>query len=91
MALQGALHDVPDDEYLEAMRAGIKLANSRGVTAVHDKDGWLGALRLWRQLEERGQLTLRVWQSIPHDGLDDAVASRDALGLRQPATCSSAT
>ena len=44
----------PDDEYLEAMRAGVKLANARGVTAVHDKDGWLGALRLWQQLEERG-------------------------------------
>ena len=55
---------VPDDAYLDAMRAGIKLANARGVTSVHDKDGWLGALRLWRRLEERGQLTLRVWQSI---------------------------
>ena len=30
---------VPDDEYLEAMRAGSKLAAARGVTAVHDKDG----------------------------------------------------
>ena len=27
------------------MRAGVRLANARGVTAVHDKDGWLGALR----------------------------------------------
>ncbi len=67
-----------DEEYLVAMRAGIKLANARGVTAVHDKDGWLGALRLWQQLEERGSLTLRVWQSIPHDRLDEAVA----VGLR---------
>jgi predicted amidohydrolase YtcJ len=69
---------LPDDQYLEAMRAGVKLANARGVTAVHDKDGWLGALRLWQQLEERGHLTLRVWQSIPHDRLDQAVA----VGLR---------
>ena len=53
---------VPDAEYLEAMRAGVKLAASRGVTAVHDKDGWLGALRLWQQLDQR---TLRVWQSVP--------------------------
>ena len=44
-----------------------ELAAARGVTAVHDKDGWLGALRLWQQLEEAGALTLRVWQSIPHD------------------------
>jgi len=73
---------VPDDAYLEAMRAGVRLANARGVTSVHDKDGWLGALRLWRQLEERGQLTLRVWQSIPADLLDAAasVGLRSGLG-----------
>jgi predicted amidohydrolase YtcJ len=69
---------VSDDAYLEAMRAGVKLASSRGVTSVHDKDGWLGALRLWRKLEERGQLTLRVWQSIPAD----LVESAQAVGLR---------
>ena len=68
----------PDEEYLAAMRAGIKLASSRGVTAVHDKDGWLGALRLWRQLEEAGSLSLRVWQSIPHD----RVAEASAVGIR---------
>ena len=68
---------VPDDEYVEAMRVGVKLANSRGVTAVHDKDGWLGALRLWQQLEERGSLSLRVWQSIPHDQLDARRRDRD--------------
>jgi len=61
---------VADAEYLDAMRSGIKLASSRGVTAVHDKDGWLGALRLWQQLDEQGTLTLRVWQSIPADELD---------------------
>src|SRR2546430_3703157 len=55
-----------------SMRAGVRLANERGVTSVHDKDGWLGALRLWRQLEERGSLTLRVWQSIPYEKLDHA-------------------
>ena len=30
---------------LEACRAGLRIAASRGVTAIHDKDGWLGALR----------------------------------------------
>src|SRR6478752_2003043 len=74
----------PDDEYLDAMRVGIQLANSRGVTAVHDKDGWLGALRLWRQLEERGSLTLRVWQSIPHDRLGDAAAIGMRSGMGSP-------
>jgi predicted amidohydrolase YtcJ len=73
---------VSDDAYLEAMREGVRLANARGVTSVHDKDGWLGALRLWRKLEERGQLTLRVWQSIPADlvGAAREVGLRSGLG-----------
>ncbi len=75
---------VSDDDYLNAMRTGIRLANERGVTAVHDKDGWLGALRLWQQLEQRGQLTLRVWQSIPHDALDAAATVGLRSGLGSP-------
>jgi predicted amidohydrolase YtcJ len=57
--------DISDDEYVEAMRAGVRLAATRGVTAVHDKDGWLGALRFWQRLEREGSLGLRVWQSLP--------------------------
>ena len=92
VAVQGAAHGrLRRRTTSTAMRAGVRLANSRGVTAVHDKDGWLGALRLWQQLEERGQLTLRVWQSIPHDALDAAVAVGLRSGLRQPATAGSAT
>src|SRR5204863_9966853 len=73
---------VDDDEYLEAMRRGLKLAASRGVTAVHDKDGWLGALRLWQQLETMGALTLRVWQAVPAEqvGVLRAPGIRSALG-----------
>jgi predicted amidohydrolase YtcJ len=75
---------VSDEAYLEAMREGVRLANARGVTAVHDKDGWLGALRLWRKLEERGQLTLRVWQSIPHELVGEAAAVGLRSGLGSP-------
>jgi predicted amidohydrolase YtcJ len=71
--------ETTDDEYVEAMRAGVRLANSRGVTAVHDKDGWLGAPRLWRRLAEESALSLRVWQSLPHDMLDALVE----MGLPQ--------
>jgi predicted amidohydrolase YtcJ len=56
---------IPDDEYVSAMRAAVKVAQARGVTCVHDKDGWLGAVRLWQQLEPQ----LRVWQSVPHESL----------------------
>ena len=70
-----------DDEYVEAMRAGVKLANARGVTAVHDKDGWLGALRLWQRLRRETGLNLRVWQSLPHAFLDELEAIDFTAGL----------
>jgi predicted amidohydrolase YtcJ len=74
--------ETSDDEYVEAMRAGIKVANARGVTAVHDKDGWLGALRLFQRIREDGTLTLRVWQSLPHTFLHnlEAIDFRAGLG-----------
>jgi hypothetical protein len=56
---------IPADEYVRAMRVGVKLAHERGVTCVHDKDGWLGAAGLWQQLDPQ----LRVWQSVPAEML----------------------
>jgi predicted amidohydrolase YtcJ len=67
--------EISDDEYVSAMREGLRVAASRGVTAVHDKDGWIGALRFWQQLDD---LTLRVWQSFPADHVDRLAE----LGLR---------
>ena len=69
---------IHDDEYVDAMREGLRVAASRGVTAVHDKDGWIGALRLWQSLAAERLLTLRVWQSLPAEQVD-ALAG---LGLR---------
>jgi predicted amidohydrolase YtcJ len=57
------------DEMLAACRAGLRIAASRGVTAVHDKDGWMGSLELFQRLREAEELTLRVWQSIPAERL----------------------
>jgi predicted amidohydrolase YtcJ len=65
-------------EMVEASREGIRIAAARGVTSVHDKDGWLGALAVWQELREEGGLTLRVWQSLPHEHID-ALAE---IGLR---------
>jgi predicted amidohydrolase YtcJ len=59
--------ETPEDEWVDAMRAGLRIANGRGVTSVHDKDGWLGALRFWQRLRSEDALTLRVWQSLPHE------------------------
>ena len=63
-----------EDEWVEATRAGLKLANSRGVGAIHDKDGWLGAPGIFQRLRDEGNLSLRVWGSIPHEQLDSAAA-----------------
>lgn len=73
--------ETPDDEYLAAMRDGVKVAASRGVTALHDKDGWLGAIGLWQRIEAQGGLPLRVWQSTPADRLPHL----RELGLRSGA------
>ena len=72
------------DEYVDAMRGGLKLAAARGVTAVHDKDGWVGALGLWQRLEAEGALSLRVWQSLPHDRLEElrSLPVRSGFGSR---------
>jgi len=58
------------EEMVDASRDGIRLANARGVVAVHDKDGWLGALAVFQELQREGALTMRVWQSLPHDHID---------------------
>ena len=58
------------EEMVAASREGIRIANARGVTSVHDKDGWLGALAVWQELRREDALTLRVWQSLPHESID---------------------
>ena len=76
--------ETTDDQYVEAMRGAIKLANSRGVTAVHDKDGWLGAPRFWQRLDSEGALSLRVWQSLPAEKADELAEVGIAGGFGGP-------
>ena len=70
--------EIAEDDYLDAMRDGLRVAASRGVTAVHDKDGWIGALRFWQALAGEGSFSLRVWQSLPAEEVDRLAA----LGVR---------
>ncbi len=75
---------VPDGEYVRVMRDGLRVAAARGVVCVHDKDGWLGAIRLWQRLHEQRSLTLRVWQSVPHEHLDRLAAIGVRPGIGDP-------
>jgi predicted amidohydrolase YtcJ len=70
------------DEWVEATRAGVRLANSRGVGAIHDKDGWLGAPGIFQRLRDEGNLSLRVWGSLPHESVGHAreLALRSGFG-----------
>jgi predicted amidohydrolase YtcJ len=70
-----------EDEMVDAAREGVRIAVARGVTAVHDKDGWLGALGVWQRLREEGSLQLRVWQSLPADQVEHAAALRIRSGF----------
>ena len=67
---------VTEDEWVEATREGIKVAHGRGVAAIHDKDGWLGANAIFARIHERDGLTLRVWQSLPHERVGELTALR---------------
>jgi predicted amidohydrolase YtcJ len=72
----------PEDELVHATQEGLKVAASRGVVAIHDKDGWLGAPRIFQRIAERDGLTLRVWQSVPYERLPEleAVTLRSGIG-----------
>ncbi len=56
---------------------GLRIAAGRGVVAIHDKDGWLGAPGIFQRVAERDGLSLRVWQSIPYERLPEL----EALGI----------
>jgi predicted amidohydrolase YtcJ len=76
------LHVRPShEEMVAASREGIRLASSRGVVAVHDKDGWLGALAVFQELQAERALTLRIWQSLPHDHVDGLTEIGISSGL----------
>ncbi|HEX5800024.1 MAG TPA: amidohydrolase, partial [Gaiellaceae bacterium] len=74
--------ETTEDEWVEATRAGVRLANSRGVGAIHDKDGWLGSPGIFQRLRDEGSLSLRVWGSLPHEAVEHArgLALRSGFG-----------
>jgi predicted amidohydrolase YtcJ len=58
------------EETLDAVRAAVPAAHAAGVTGIHDKDGARGAPEAFAVLRDAGELTLRVWQSVPNADAD---------------------
>ena len=72
-----------EEALLEIMQDGIRFLHSLGLTGVYDARLMGGvegapALKAWQCLNERGELDLRCWSSIPGERIDEAIA----LGLR---------
>ena len=58
-------------EQLDALRAALPVLASRGVTGLHDKDGWIDCIGVVRELRASdGELPLRIWHSTPADRMD---------------------
>jgi len=73
MALvEGIIPEPSYDQRLSALHAAQRALNAFGITAVHDFDSWSCYLSL-RQMEEIGELSVRVMKSIPFDHLDEAI------------------
>ncbi len=78
MALVERLRPQPTlDEVAVTLRQALALLHRAGLTGLHNFDG-PPALAALQVLRERGELTLRVQQSVPLEHLDEAVG----LGLR---------
>jgi predicted amidohydrolase YtcJ len=59
-------------EQLDAVRAALPELSRRGVTAIHDKDGWLDCIAVVRELRASdGELPLRIWHSTPANRMDE--------------------
>lgn len=65
------------DQVQAALRAGVREANRLGLTGAGSMEG-PGAFAVLQRLRREGGLSLRIYESIPADCLDEAIA----LGIR---------
>ncbi len=84
MLLEGAMKAVREvipqptaEEKVEALRAGMRESNRLGLTGAGSMEQ-ADALTALQKLRTAGEMTMRIYHSIPADSLDHALA----LGLR---------
>lgn len=56
---------IAPDEHAALMRQALAMCASFGITSVHDMDGGAKALAAYRALDERGELSMRIY--VPCD------------------------
>jgi hypothetical protein len=66
------------EQQLDALKRAVKRLNSFGITAAGDADWRKGRLGLFREAEDKGLLSLRVFMMLSPDDIDAAVY----LGLK---------
>lgn len=81
--IKAVIPDPGSKDIVAAMQDGISHLHSLGLTGIHDvrlMGGLEGAtaLNAWQLLNEKDELTLRCWVSLPGERLEEAAA----LGLR---------
>lgn len=81
--IKAVIPEPTSKEIAAAMQDGISHLHSLGLTGIHDvrlMGGLEGAtaLKAWQLLNEKDELTLRCWVSLPGERLEEAAA----LGLR---------
>lgn len=67
------------EEYVTAIRQGIRAAHAQGVTGVHDKDP-VACFQAFQTLLARGELGLRVTNSVPEEALQAVLETGIASG-----------
>ncbi|OGF55223.1 MAG: hypothetical protein A2Z21_03085 [Candidatus Fraserbacteria bacterium RBG_16_55_9] len=74
-AVNGFLQQITPklEEIEEAIRAGVRLAHSLGITAIHDVVR-TEHIRAYQRLHRRGELHLRVRMNAPVEHLDSLIA-----------------
>lgn len=68
------------EEYLSAMRIGIRRAHEVGVTGVHDMDP-VACFKAFQGLQAAGELSIRVFKQIPESAFSGAVEAGLTTGF----------
>ncbi len=73
-----------ESEVLERLREGVRLANSYGITSIHNMNGDREEFALYRRLERSGELPLRIYFPFHlRPEMPISVIEDEALELRE--------